>query len=282
MDFLLNELSLNGQYANFADFRDPLIDSIRTIKVLNDSGQNLLKKYGFYASKFSPVDDLNSVLKSNDDAIVRLKSIFSQNLQNGFWELDQKHENDSEYHCDLTVLKNGYSIAEAFERDRVIISYPRSSYNSSVIKVRKNDEDLIELLNLKSFKDTLDFLLEKGIISYDCYSKNYFKNTKLNFDKIEVDYGYDYLEANQRPIFLNAFKDFVNMDWTQIHSSDGLEYKKYSPSRAIDNVFSNPKYSGKAIYKFRVTQLMRCFGYRNADTFYVLRFENDHSVSDRG
>ncbi len=71
------------------------------------------------------------------------------------------------------------------------------------------------------------------------------------------------------------------MTWKDILLSDGLEYKQYKPNRKND-WFRDNKYSKIDIYKFRVTQKYRCFGYRKGDVFHILRFEVDHKISDKG
>ncbi|WP_373031749.1 hypothetical protein, partial [Sulfurovum sp.] len=60
----------------------------------------------------------------------------------------------------------------------------------------------------------------------------------------------------------------------EISASDGIEYKKYN------NTLSG--FTGIDIYKFRINQKYRCFGYRKGEIFYVLHFETDHKLSDRG
>ena len=73
------------------------------------------------------------------------------------------------------------------------------------------------------------------------------------------------------------------MSWDNIMSSDGLEYKKYNkPNKRKKGWFREGTYKNTDIYKFRVTQEYRCFGYRTGDEFFVLRFEIDHSISDNG
>ena len=38
----------------------------------------------------------------------------------------------------------------------------------------------------------------------------------------------------------------------------------------------------KGIHKFRVSQEIRCFGYREGDKFHLLRIDLDHVLSDKG
>ncbi|RLA70977.1 MAG: hypothetical protein DRG24_06135 [Epsilonproteobacteria bacterium] len=71
------------------------------------------------------------------------------------------------------------------------------------------------------------------------------------------------------------------MSWDDIKNSDGLEYKQYKPNKK-DDWFRKTIYSSKDIYKFRITQKYRCFGYRDMDKFFILRFEIDHKKSDKG
>ncbi|MEA1956038.1 MAG: hypothetical protein U9N02_06050, partial [Campylobacterota bacterium] len=66
--------------------------------------------------------------------------------------------------------------------------------------------------------------------------------------------------------------------------SDGLEYKQYNKPKKLKTKgwFRNGLYKNIDIYKFRVTQEYRCFGFRKDNRFYVLRFEINHEISNNG
>ncbi len=113
------------------------------------------------------------------------------------------------------------------------------------------------------------------------YCLRKFKNSNLNFSLLEDTYGFNILNPLQQKEFLSTFNKFSQMSWNDIVKSaanrKGLKYKQYD-----GNWFENTQYSDMNIFKFRTSQKCRCFGYRDGDVFYVLRFEIDHSISDNG
>lgn len=112
-----------------------------------------------------------------------------------------------------------------------------------------------------------------------CFRK--FKDSNLNFSLLEDDYGFDILNSDQEKEFLSTFNKFSKMSWSDIIKSGankkGLNYKAYD-----GDWFQNTKYKDIKIFKFRTSKKYRCFGYREKDEFFVLRFEVDHKMSDNG
>jgi len=108
-----------------------------------------------------------------------------------------------------------------------------------------------------------------------------FKNTNLNFTKLDDEFGFEILNSLQEKEFLNTFNKFSQMSWNDILKSSaytkGLNYKSYD-----GDWFKNTEYSQKNIFKFRTSQKYRCFGYREGNVFFVLRFEIDHEISNNG
>lgn len=136
-------------------------------------------------------------------------------------------------------------------------------------------EDNLEIISdIEKYFDSLDL----DPLEY-CLKK--FQNTKLNFSLLESEYGFDILDSIQQKEFLSTFYKFSQMNWNDIIKSSankkGLNYKQYD-----GDWFRNSVYSGKNIFKFRTTQKSRCFGYRENDEFFILRFETDHKISDNG
>ena len=136
----------------------------------------------------------------------------------------------------------------------------------------ENSEDILN--------DTKEIYLDEIEPLKYCLIK--FKNSNLNFSNLDNRYGFNLLETSQqKEAFLSAFNGFSKMSWNDIIKSSankkGLNYKAYDGS-----CFKNTQYSHLNIFKFRVTQKYRCFGYREKDEFFVLRFEIDHKISDKG
>lgn len=283
MEVLINELSLNGQFVDYNDFRPSLVETLKVFKVLKKGNLIFLKKYDFYNSMFSQNSSLDDVLRNNDDAIVKFKSLLSEVISGKpYWEEDQMHESNANYICELTDLTCGYSLAEAFERDRLSISFQKSVFSLFTIKLKKDTGSEVDISNFFDYKLTLGWLFKKNLIPPIEYCLEYFAGTNLNFSKLEDEFGFNHIESSQVNQFIESFKLFSGMNWDDIVRSDGLKYKKYSPNSNNVNAFRAQKYSAYNICKFRIDQRMRCFGYRDGNIFYALRFEKDHSVSDNG
>lgn len=97
----------------------------------------------------------------------------------------------------------------------------------------------------------------------------------MDFSKINIKKGFDLLtNDSDKNLFLDAFRKFNELDWTQIHVDDALDYKKYNNSKQYFSRIPN------TIYKFRASEKYRCFGYVEERVFYVLRFDLSHKLSD--
>ena len=81
--------------------------------------------------------------------------------------------------------------------------------------------------------------------------------------------------------FVSSFRNFDQKHWQDIIVDDGLDYKEFHKNKRTKKYFDE-YYWGKGIFKFRVSQRIRVFGYRELDTFFVLRFDIDHKLSDLG
>ena len=110
-----------------------------------------------------------------------------------------------------------------------------------------------------------------------------YNGTRLDCRSIELKYGTANLEKDEIDQIISSFDKFVRHEsWETIALDDGLKYKKYSPSSITDDWFNNARYRGKVIMKFRCSSVLRCYGYRKAEKFIVLRLERDHKISNNG
>lgn len=282
MDILINELSLHSQFNNETDFFDSLKENLKIIKLIEVLSFNLLKKYDFYSYNVTDKLDLNSIIKiKGNDEVTRFKSLLSRLINDPpYWENEQKHSSSDEYICTQTELTSGYSIAEACERDKTIMSFKSDKFLDEVISVLKNGENH-EIYNSIKKYSFLDYLYNNEKISEIDYCKYRF-DSNLDFSNLDnEEFGFEILEDSETKNFIGTFKKFSEMSWENISKDDGLQYKPYNASDK-ENIFKNTKFFGKNIYKFRTSQKYRCFGYRENDKFYVLRFETDHKASDKG
>lgn len=281
MVIILNELSLTGQFKDKEEFLDNLENLLHIIKIIDKLGFNLLKEYSFFNSQITPAEKFTDIAQSRDNRIRKIKS-FLLKLSNNppFW-------NDSQIHsCEVdTYVYNSQdicntSLAESTERDKIILSFSHQEFLNTILGIRRNDIN-INIYNIREDSEFLDRLFAEHKIAPLEYCLYKFANSNLDFTLLECKYGFDLLNTTQIQEFIITFRTFSNMSWDDITSSDGLAYKQYKPSKDND-WFRRTAYSKKDIYKLRVTQKYRCFGYRENNRFLVLRFEIDHKKSDKG
>jgi len=281
MDILINELSLEGQYSTVNKFLSEGLSAF--INVLDEilvTNHILLKKYDFYNTKITRDIILHDILKGNIsreyDQIRKFKRKLAMLFEEPFWENDKKHSDDDTYLFD-NVKINDSSLAESCERDRVVVSFLHSNFQILEIPVFKN-QDEISVDNLYDRFHFLELKRNRKGLSFKEYVKLKFVDTKLDFSLIDDKFGFALFSTTiEENAFLSSFEKFIKMSWDDISKDDGFEYKPYK-----DQGLFKRKYNDKNICKFRTSQKYRCFGYRENDTFYVIRFESDHKLSDKG
>ena len=193
-----------------------------------------------------------------------------------FWENYKKHSDDDTYLFDNMKINNS-SLAESCERDRVVVSFLHSKFKILKIPVLKN-QDEVEVDNLYNRFHFLELRQSRNELTFEDYVRQKFKDTKLNFSLIDDNFGFVLLNTTaEENAFLSSFEKFVKMSWDDILKYDGFDYKVYK-----DQDIFKRKYNDKNICKFRTSQKYRCFGYRENDTFYIIRFESNHALSDKG
>lgn len=277
MEIIINELSITGQFSNKDDFLCDLEKLLPIIKLIKELRFTLLKEHSFFTSRITDIDTLQDILYSKDDSVRRMKSYLVE-LTNTppFWNDSRVHNCDNDtYFYDTQNICNT-SLAEASQRDKKILSFNHSSYQNINLTIQKNNTD-IDIFNINDKTLFLDELhRDKNILPLDFCLFN-FKSDNISFTKLEKKFGFNLLDSIQAKEFINSFKAFALMSWGDIEQSIGLEYKPY-----VGDWFNNSEHKGKTIKKFRVSEKYRCFGYRDINTFYVLRFEIDHKISDKG
>ncbi|MCR4344494.1 MAG: hypothetical protein NUV44_06985 [Candidatus Scalindua sp.] len=281
MDVLINELSLEGQYSTVNEFlSDGLSAFINVLDEISITNHLLLKKYDFYKTRITKEKILHDILVGNIsreyDLIRKFKRKLSMLIEGPYWEDDKKHSDDDSYLFGNGKI-NGSSLAESCERDRVVVSFLHSKFKILEIPVFRNRDEIL-LDNLYDEFHFLELRRSREELSFEEYVRLKFADTKLNFSLIDDKFGFALLNTtDEKNAFLSSFDKFIKMSWDGILMDVGFEYKTYKNR----NIFKR-KYSDKNIHKFRTSQKYRCFGYRENDTFFVIRFESDHKLSDRG
>ena len=286
MEILINELSLRGQFEDENKFLDNFDMVLKLIKLIDKLNFSLLKEYSFFQSQITTNSKLDDFLKLRTDRAKRMKRFLSKLAYNPpYWNDAQKHDcSSNSYTYNSNNICNS-SLAESCERDKIILSFTHNDFLNTNLEIQKNNTP-VNIYNFIDKSNFLDYLLSISQIEPLKYCQFRFQNSRLNFSLIETGYGFDSLETHQqKEEFLKAFHDFAREEsWENILQSDGLQYKKYDKpkKKKILGWFRDGTYANTDIYKFRITQKYRCFGYRENDEFFVLRFEIDHKISDNG
>ncbi|RLA75339.1 MAG: hypothetical protein DRG78_20660 [Epsilonproteobacteria bacterium] len=277
MDVILNELSLTGQFDNENLFLNNLNEIIMMTHLINQlDNLNLLKSNKIWNSKIT--DSLTLIMllqKKGSDILNKIRLDLSKvSSSPPYWEDTQIH----------SCIKNSYNynnenicntgLAESSERNQVIISFQHNLFKNSNINIIKNLTD-ININNINNLKELSQYLYTKKVLNEYKFCKYFFNTSKLNFSKLDdAKRGFNTLNKKQKKLFINQLKIFAETSWSNIISSDGIEYKKYNNTlKGFTNI---------DIYKFRINKKYRCFGYRSNDTFYIVHFEINHKLSDIG
>jgi len=281
MKVLLNELSLTGQFKDEDEFFNNFDSVLEIIKLLDILNFSIAKEYMFFDVAITSQYKLGDFLRLRTDRAKRMKRFLAKLAQNPpFWNEIQKHDcsNNSYIFNEVDICNT--SLAESCEQDKIVLSFFHSDFLNNSLLVQKNSDD-VDIYNLLDKNDFIDYLLSISKIELIHYCRLNFKDSNLNFSLLEDDYGFDILDASQKKEFLNTFNKFSQMSWNDILKSSaytkGLNYKLYN-----GDWFKNTEYSQKNIFKFRTSQKYRCFGYREGNIFFVLRFEIDHEISNNG
>lgn len=290
MEFILNELSLNGQYSSLDDFVDNgLRPVLEVLKILNCYKiPAVLKKSDFYASKaFEQVTFYDTLFARNTirhPAITRFKSLLTNLTKNPFWDNTPQQLYQSKYFIIEDIHNkdvSGSGIAEAYARNGGLISFSQGGYDRTPIIVKKDDDEVIK--DIHNFYDNYEIektLFNLKLIAIDNYIKQRF-NKKMNFDELDNNNGFNLIKSLNISVFLDSFHKFERLTWNQIQRDNGLDFKKFNCNKRTKRFFNNTYWS-KGIYKFRINQEIRCFGYIQNEIFHVLRIDLDHILSDLG
>lgn len=156
MDILLNELSLSGQYASREEFVEKILLSlIRVLEEIREQDYPTLvyKNEKFYLSKVTSTDTIHDILVGDLSrqypSIKKYKRILLSNLfGEPYWEKTRRHKSDDVYKYKEENICN-HSVAEACERDRIIISFQGNRlFSEQQLTILKNETELVTLDNL--------------------------------------------------------------------------------------------------------------------------------------
>ncbi|MDO9592343.1 MAG: hypothetical protein Q7I98_04010, partial [Erysipelotrichaceae bacterium] len=230
MQILFNELSLTGQFADQDAFvKNGLLPFVGVLKEMQGFSTLLLKRSDVWNNKITPSNTLHSFLINNEfrksDEVRRLKSAIAGLTKEPFWDFDSKQNSESTYFLDGVDIR-GSSPAEACERDKVVVSFVSSPMSLDPLNILWNGNN-IPLLNLTHSGKLTEFLWDRNLISFESYLKVRFSVGKLDFSKVDEKMGFSAIQSSEQFIFIDTFRKFEALTWSQIHKDKGLDYKEY-------------------------------------------------------
>ena len=284
MDFLLNELSLQGQFDSTDSFLKSLPCTVKCIELIHqNANMPIYKTEDFY--KCSITQDMKLCDLKNyqiSDELLQFKiKLDNEIYEEPVWDTDPYHDIEQKFFWDGEDV-SATSLAEAVARKGALLSFFLDEFRDCVLNICKNEEkhDIVSVHSPQYLTEQYGKLLN---VDRKTWLLLRYEGSRIDCSLLEDKYGADILEKNEFKELVSTLDKFVRREsWEAIAIDDGLEYKKYSPENEEKNWFSGGKYKGKTIMKFRYSKVMRCFGYRKGDRFRILRIERDHKISYNG
>lgn len=289
-EIYVNELSLAGQFRDWEDFFKKNKLLVKTIEWLIKHKWLIYKKSTLYECKITKdkvlyqLREFKSTSNPEDrDLLLKFKRILVTIEDNPpYWD-EKGCETASHQYVYNGKNVSSSSIAQACKNNRMVLSFNLDEYKNTVLIITKDGNENTEVFSTYSLDHLIHILYQKKVVSVEQYICIKYSNTKLDFSKLEEEFGFDSLEKNEINDYIDSFDRFVQHDnWENLTKDRKLNYKPYNPSEKKENWFKGTEYEMRNIYKFRCGNPKRCFGYREGEKFYVLRFERDHRISDKG
>lgn len=290
MEYIINELSLDGQYRDVNDFAENALQPLVSIlKKLREYGiAVVLKKSDFFTAKVCPniqLFEINQRYSSKlSDQYRSLRSQLAAAQTEPYWDECPTQDMGTTYLMldgENVVDVSRSSVSEAKERGDILLSFPSEYYDTDILHVyRKDEEKPTSVNNVTSLNQLHDLLFRLGALNKETYFPQKFAQ-KFDFSELRERFGFNLINERNISVFLSAFRDFERMTWQQIRTSDGFDYKKFNKNRNTKDFFTDSEWE-KEIFKFRVDQEIRCFGYEQNNVFHLLRIDLDHVLSDLG
>jgi len=281
MEILINELSLSGQFDSVEHFvMKGLKPFIEVINEIDYKYHSLYKKSDFFQYKVTQQHTIHDTIIGSTsrqyDEIRKFKSQLLMKLfDDPYWEDNPKHSKNNVYLYNGNNVC-GSSLAEASERDKMIVSFCHNDFQPEQLSVYKNNTK-IKIDNLIKQGYFTQISYDRGFISFESYCREKFKNSNLNFDNIDKKEGFSLVETEEEEKLLcEKFNTFSKMTWEEIKASIGLEYRKYDydyEKKHFKNINENIDY-------FKLSGKARCYGYRKDNVFFVLGFDFEHKKSE--
>jgi hypothetical protein len=152
MEILLNELSLSGQFGSIGDFIGRGLDPfLAVISEVNPYSNTIIKKQDFWQLQVTRSDTIHDIfigkIARTNDSTRKSKSLLANLINEPFWENSQRHNATDSYEYNGTSVV-GTSLAETYERDKIVISFIHKTFSTTKLNVCKNSIQTLGIDNL--------------------------------------------------------------------------------------------------------------------------------------
>lgn len=283
MDFILNEESLKGQFHTVSDFLESLSSNIRCFALIHQEPENNIYKitdfYKCYITKDRQILDLKK--EPCCDELMRFQILLDEEIHAlPHWDDEPEHDVSKIYRWNGKNV-SATAIAEAAKRGTPLLSFRSEYFTDCLLEVSLHSEKY-QIFSVYSPKYLVECFSKELKLDRDILLKIRYENTRIDCSFLDRKFGASILENDEYHLLLISLDKFIqHQSWYDIEKDDGLEYKKYNPSPQ-NNWFKNTPYQHQTIMKFRFSDVLRAYGYRQNDRFHLLRFERDHKRSDKG
>jgi len=283
MEILVNELSLSGQYSTVEEFfRVGLIPFMKVLKSIDGLSNQPIQVYqrcDFNQADVTQNDKIYYILTREEFRqrleIQRYKRFLDRLFTGPYWDLNPKQSANNVYRYNGNNVC-GSSLAEACERDNVVISFYRDDFKSHRLFIFRNECE-ITIDNLIDDEKFIQIAYERGIMPFSEYCSRKFKNSNLCFDDIDQKDGFILVKTKEEEyLLLKEFDMFSKLTWEDIRTNIRLDYRKYD----YDHKNKHFKNTDEKIDYFKLSGKDRCYGYRKGNVFFVLGFDFEHKKSD--
>lgn len=251
MDFLLNELSLCGQFKDTDSFLKSLACMVKCIELIHQNGgadMQIYKTMDFYNCNVTETVKLCQMKNYGvSDELLKFKikldnEIYEEPMwdRNPFHDIEQKFEWNGQ---DVSAT----SLAEAVVRRGTLLSFCMDIFKDCELSVYNNEKEC-SIISVHSPQ----YLVEKhrNILNIDrkTFLQIRYEGSRIDCSLLETKYGPEYLEKNEFRELISTLDKFIQHNsWETIAVDDGLEYKKYTPGSENENWFSGRKYKEKRL-----------------------------------
>lgn len=168
MDIILNDKSLDGQFASVDDFADNVFEyTLPLLELIDEKKVRLLKSQSTYSRNVTSNSTLVELFRinSNNTELTMLKrELVAKLCDEPFWEDDSESCLESHYYYDDEELENPSSITEVVERKGILLSFMHNLFKEEHLHIKK-DMELCIVHNAYKKEQMLTPFIEKKLIS---------------------------------------------------------------------------------------------------------------------